>query len=147
MFYASRQATSADTLRTLPAAPTAPEKPAKATEAQQATRTSSGQQRAQGVSVERVRQIRSAALKKLRDDATLRANAAADVPLDLCTPYYAHVTVAAFHTTHTSATEKAVLWRLDHEERMKRERDRLRRLEAALSRDPREATGAGSTPV
>lgn len=100
-----------------------------------------------GVSVERVRQIRSAALKKLRDDATLRANAAADVTLDLCTPYYAHVTVAAFHTTHTSATEKAVLWRLDHEERMKRERDRLRRLEAALSRDPREATGAGSTPV
>jgi len=48
VFYASRQATSADTLRALPAPPTAPEKPAKATEAQQATRTSSGQQRAHG---------------------------------------------------------------------------------------------------
>jgi len=48
VFYASRQATSADTLRALPAPPTAPEKSAKATEAQQATRTSSGQQRAQG---------------------------------------------------------------------------------------------------
>lgn len=48
VFYASRQATSADTLRALPAPPTAPEKPAKATGAQQATRTSSGQQRAHG---------------------------------------------------------------------------------------------------
>ena len=92
-----------------------------------------------GVSVERVRQIRGAALKKLRNDVTLRENAKADVTLDLCTPYYARVTVAAFHATHTSATEKAVLWRLDREERMKRERDRLEQLEAALSRDPRDA--------
>jgi hypothetical protein len=92
-----------------------------------------------GVSVERVRQIRGAALKKLRDDATLRENAAADADLDLCTPYYTRVTVAAFQSTHTSATEKAVLWRLGHEERMKRERDRLIQLEQALSRDPREA--------
>ena len=82
---------------------------------------------------------RNLALKKLRDDATLRENAKADVRLDLCTPYYARVTVAAFQSTHTSATEKAVLWRLDHEERMKRERDRLIQLEQALSRDPREA--------
>lgn len=80
-----------------------------------------------GVSVERVRQIRGAALKKLRSDATLRANAAAD--LDLCTPYYARVTVAAFQSTNTSATEKAVLWRLDHEERMKKQRERLEQLE------------------
>ena len=92
-----------------------------------------------GVSVERVRQIRDAALKKLRNDATLQENAKADVRLDLCTPYYARVTVTSFRSTHTSATEKAVLWRLDHEERMKRERDRLIQLEQALSRDPREA--------
>lgn len=102
-----------------------------------------------GVSVERVRQIRGAALKKLRNDATLRENAAADADLDLCTPYYARVTVAAFHATHTSATEKAVLWRLDHEERMKRERDRLEQLEAALSRDPRDTQHdkTGNTPA
>ena len=102
-----------------------------------------------GVSVERVRQIRGAALKKLRDDATLRENAAADADLDLCTPYYTRVTVAAFQSTHTSATEKAVLWRLDHEERMKRERDRLIQLEQALSRDSREAQHdkTGNTPA
>ena len=93
-----------------------------------------------GVSVERVRQIRGAALKKLRNDATLRENAKADVFLDLCTPYYARVTVTSFRSTHTSATEKAVLWRLDHEERMKRERERLEQIEKNLSRgDPREA--------
>lgn len=66
-----------------------------------------------GVSVERVRQIRGAALKKLRNDTTLQENAKADI--EQRTPYYEHVTVKKFQTTHTSATEKAVLWRLDQE--------------------------------
>lgn len=66
-----------------------------------------------GVSVERVRQIRQAALRSLRKDKILYRNSRADI--ELKTPYYARVTVAAFNTTHTSATEKAVLWRLDQE--------------------------------
>lgn len=70
-----------------------------------------------GVSLERVRQIRQAALKKLKSDRQLAENARADI--ELRTPYYTRVTVAEFNATHTSATEKAVLWRLD------RERERL----------------------
>lgn len=89
-----------------------------------------------GVSVERVRQIRRDALKKLKHDRTLQENAKADINLDLCTPYYARVTVKGFQSTHTSATEKAVLWRLNQEERRQRQRDRLEQIERALSRDP-----------
>ena len=100
-----------------------------------------------GVSAERVRQIRGAALKKLRNDATLRENAKADIDLELRTPYYARVTVTAFQSTHTSATEKAVLWRLNHEERRQRWRERLEQIERALSRDPRDTMTRPGTPA
>lgn len=88
-----------------------------------------------GVSVERVRQIRARALKALRKDRLLRENAAADTDLRLRTPYYTRVSISAFNTMRTSATEKAVLWRLNHEERLQRHRDRLQRIRQNLEHD------------
>ena len=69
-----------------------------------------------GVSVERIRKIRVAAMKNMKNDDMLVKNAETDI--ELRTPYYEHVTVKKFQTTHTSATEKAALWRLDQERKL-----------------------------
>ena len=64
-----------------------------------------------GVSAQMVSVIWKRARKVLARDQRLRAL----VDLELRTPYYAHVGVNRFNTTHTSAVEKAVLWRIDHD--------------------------------
>lgn len=84
-----------------------------------------------GVSTERVRQIRQAALRSLRKDKTLRRNTREDIELRV--PYYARVSVTAFQNTRTSVTEKAALWHMDHIERMEQQRQRLEQIEAALT--------------
>jgi len=64
-----------------------------------------------GVSSERVRQFWKKAQKTLARDRRLRQLAY----LEDYTPYYQRVTVARFNTTGISQTERAVLWRLEHE--------------------------------
>lgn len=84
-----------------------------------------------GVSTERVRHIRNAALQRLRRDKKLRKNALVDI--ELRTPYYCKVGVTQFQSTRTSATEKAALWRIEQKDRLLRERTRLEQLAAELS--------------
>ena len=87
-----------------------------------------------GVSTERVRQIKQRALKSLRRDKALRADARGDIAeLDERTPYYARVTVTSFNRDHTSTTEKAVLWRLEQEQRRAAQIERLKRIEQGLN--------------
>lgn len=87
-----------------------------------------------GVSVSRVQQIREKALEALRNDKALREDARADIAdIELRTPYYCHVGVNTFRSTHTSATEKAVLWRMDREQRRAASMERLKRIEQELN--------------
>ena len=79
--------------------------------------------KALGITPERVRQIRSAALQKLRRDRQLLAIAKAE--LDYGTPYFARVGPRQFNTTRTSATELAALYRIEHS-------DKIKRLEGAI---------------
>lgn len=64
-----------------------------------------------GVSSERVRQFWKKAQKTLARDQRLRQL----MYLEDCTPYYQRVTLARFNTTGTSQTERAVLWRIEHQ--------------------------------
>lgn len=64
-----------------------------------------------GVSSERVRQFWKKAQKTLARDQRLRQL----MYLEDCTPYYQRVTLARFNTTNTSQTERAALWRIEHE--------------------------------
>ncbi len=68
-----------------------------------------------GVSVERARQLVSAAHKKLRQDRQLQALA----ECELRTPYHAHMGVKAFLSSHTSVVEKAVIWRQEQMKKIK----------------------------
>ena len=87
-----------------------------------------------GVSAERVRQIRGRALERLRKDKALRDDARADIAdIEARTPYYTHVTVTSFNRSRTSATEKAVLWRLEQEQRRAAQIERLKRIEQELT--------------
>lgn len=103
-----------------------------------------------GVTVERVRQIREAALRKLRQDRRLRRDARAD--LDERTPFYLHVGVEAFNATQTSATERAVLWRIEEETRLRSIAERADAIERALDEQERlfrensGITGKGASP-
>ena len=83
-----------------------------------------------GISTERVRQIRRAALKKLRADRQLCENARADI--EARTPYYHHVGVTQFKCTNTSATERTVIWRIEHERRQQEWQEQLDKIEKAL---------------
>lgn len=98
-----------------------------------------------GLSYERIRQIREKALESLRKDKALIEDARADIAdIEARTPYYARVTVAAFQATNTSATEKAVLWRMNQGARLQRRRDQLEQIEQALTEKEalyREKTG------
>lgn len=94
-----------------------------------------------GVSTERVRHIRDAALRQLRRDRKLRENARADI--ELRTPYYCKVGVKQFQNTRTSATEKAALWRIEQKDRLLRERTRLEQLAATLE-GPGQPGGKGT---
>ena len=99
-----------------------------------------------GVSVERVRQIRKTALVRLRNDKTLRENARADI--ELRTPYYHHVGLKAFQNTNTSATEKAVLRRMDLQQMEVASLERMKRIEQELNEREllyREKTGISGT--
>ena len=91
-----------------------------------------------GLSYERIRQIREKALEALRKDKALREDARADIAdIELRTPYYWHVGVNTFRSTHTSATEKAALWQIDQQQRRAASMERLKRIEQEL--DEREA--------
>lgn len=68
------------------------------------------------VSVERVRQVRKAALKKLKIDPQMRALADAEW-LESQTRYHAHKGVRAFERDWTSVTEGAALWRIEQQAR------------------------------
>ena len=105
-----------------------------------------------GVSAERVRQIRGRALERLRKDKALRDDARADIAdIEARTPYYTRVTVTSFNRSHTSATERAVLWRLEQEQRRAAQIERLKRIEQeltekeALYREKMGETGKGGT--
>lgn len=95
-----------------------------------------------GVSVERVRQIRKKALEHLRKDKDLQE--IADV--DKQTPYYWHIGLTAFKTTHTSATEKTVLWREKMLQHQADTLERIKRIELGLNEQEaffREKAGKG----
>lgn len=102
-----------------------------------------------GVSVERVRQLRGKALEALRKDKALREDARADIAdIELRTPYYWHVGVNTFRSTHTSATEKAALWQMDQQQRRAASLERLKRIEQELNEREalyREKTGISGT--
>lgn len=66
-----------------------------------------------GVSIERVRTLRSDAYKQLKQDKQLRALADDPARLDELTRFHAHKGVKAFERDWTSTTEGAALWRIE----------------------------------
>lgn len=69
---------------------------------------------AQGISIERVRQIIRDGHRQLQRDRRIKALA----DIELRVPYHEKRTLATFRATNTSATEHAALWHLDQLDRL-----------------------------